>query len=116
MNAEDFKKRSRQLVVKAKEEIGKCRGRCDLSLFTHWFSDFTTMYSAGGPSVKSEHTLLLPRMASTESSSDRIDAKIVGFGKTVTIFSSKQKPKMLTIYTDDLSSHNFIVKVMNCGK
>lgn len=111
MQAEDFKKRSRQVITKAKEEIGKCRGRCDLSLFTPWFSDFTTMYSAEGPFAENEHTLFLPRMASAGLFSNSNDVQVLGFGKTVSIFSSKQKPKMLTIYADDFSSYNFIVKV-----
>lgn len=110
MGAEDFKKKSRQLISRAKEELQKYKGRCEISLFSHWFSEFTTDYSANASSLG--HKLLVPSMAVAGSEFSSVhNVEIVGFGKNVNIFSSKQKPKKLIVYAANFATHEFIVKV-----
>ena len=38
------------------------------------------------------------------------DVAIVGFGKSVEIFSSKQLPKKLTVFGDDFRTRAFVIK------
>ena len=49
-----------------------------------------------------EHQLVMPQMPNVHSSQAGLPLKyVVGFGKMVDVFSSKQRPKKLTIYGDD---------------
>ncbi|GMH34457.1 hypothetical protein BSKO_02291 [Bryopsis sp. KO-2023] len=107
MNSDAFRKKSRQIVTKAKDDLSKQQGKCELSLFTPWFSDFTTSYSS---EASGGTKLFLPRMASVGGGGGFHDVAVVGFGKTVDIFSSKQKPKKLTIYAEDFTAYEFVVK------
>lgn len=112
MSADEFKKKSRQLISRAKEELQKYKGNCEISQFSPWFSEFTTEHSSNN--IPLGHKLLVPGMAVAGSEASCVhDVEIVGFGKTVTIFSSKQKPKKLTIYAANFATHEFIVKVRN---
>lgn len=52
--------------------------------------------------AEEEHQLVMPQMPNVHSSQAGVPAKyVVGFGKMVDVFSSKQRPKKLTIYGDD---------------
>ena len=52
--------------------------------------------------AEEEHRLVMPQMPTVHSSQAGLPPKfVVGFGKMVDVFSSKQRPKKLTIYGDD---------------
>ncbi|KAK9829312.1 hypothetical protein WJX72_005143 [[Myrmecia] bisecta] len=84
-------------------------GKRDLASLSPWLAAFNSPTGAG--SLEGER-LLLPSMPSMQSiaGGPPQDIHIVGFGKTVDVFSSKQKPKKLTIYGSDFRTYEWIVK------
>lgn len=64
--------------------------------------------SAAGSGAVQGWQLLMPAMPSVQASASLAAAQAVhvaGFGKVVDVFSSKQRPKKLTIYGDDFRCH-----------
>jgi len=68
------------------------------AMSTLWSNACKTVCTGG---VQGEQ-LVLPHMPNVNSSSSAAEpVHVVSFGKMVDVFSSKQRPKKLTIYGDD---------------
>ncbi|KAK9796984.1 hypothetical protein WJX73_006710 [Symbiochloris irregularis] len=120
MDSQDFAKVAVEVANKQKGKLEKVplaqifkdftavkKGRQDLAHLSPWLAS----YSAGASDAGGE-PLVLPAMTSVQSvaAGPPAELTIVAFGKAVHVFSSKQQPKRLTIYTDDFRQCEWIVK------
>ena len=57
-----------------------------------------------------QEQLVIPQMPNMHSSDPgKVTVHVAGFGKMVDVFSSKQRPKKLTIYGDDFKYASCII-------
>ncbi|GAX74143.1 hypothetical protein CEUSTIGMA_g1592.t1 [Chlamydomonas eustigma] len=130
-----FMKKCRDIDV----EVGKYsagsreqHGRRESSSFTQWFSTFaestqsSTVLAMTPSSISTGPTQHLSRMRSggarrrlllpvtgsiLEGGQDDLnEVEVVGFGRQLEVFRSKQLPKRLTLYCSDFTSRDFVVK------
>ncbi|CAD7699532.1 unnamed protein product [Ostreobium quekettii] len=104
MDASSFQRASRDLLKTHKEALRAQRGQVELMRFTDWFSKFSN-----SPGMSSRERLLLPGTPAIDGGEGTV--AVVGFGQTVDVFMSKQRPKKLLVYGDDFGAHVFLVKV-----
>eukprot|EP00877_Chromochloris_zofingiensis_P010400 jgi/Chrzof1/5613/Cz16g08340.t1 len=114
LGAAGLKAAAAKLLKKHAEEVGKLTEKRQLTDFSKWFQEFTDNAGVVSPD---RPPLLLPVMPSVYGSSSGSDQQdldhpvaIVGFGKLVDVYASKQKPKKITIYCDDFRSHDYVAK------
>lgn len=72
-------------------------GKRDLARLSSWFGNFSQRTAAAQQLVMPE----MPNVNRGQAGAELIH--VAGFGKIVDVFSSKQRPKKLTIYGDDFT-------------
>ena len=91
----DFDVQCARLAQGIKQETDQVTGKRDLARLSSWFENFSQRAAEAQPLVMPEMPNVNRRHAGAEP------IHVAGFGKIVDVFSSKQRPKKLTIYGDD---------------
>lgn len=94
--------------IEKKLEPGSGFDPNNLAMLSPWFSSFSDPPTGGAPGENPmSRDLFMPSMPSVHSGFQDFSGgleegvRVVGFGRTISLFSSKQMPKKLEIFGDD---------------
>ncbi|KAL3131372.1 hypothetical protein ABBQ38_007687 [Trebouxia sp. C0009 RCD-2024] len=106
LSLREFDLQCARLAQGIKQETDQVTGKRDLSRLSPWFENFSQHAATA-----EEERLVMPHMPNVHSKLGQSPPTcVVGFGKMVDVFSSKQRPKKLTIYGDDFRKYEWILK------